>query len=519
MQPSVETGPARALRVLLVEDSPEDAVLVARFLARGPFEVQHTRVQDGAALLAALAEQRFDLVLCDFELPTLDAFEALEIVRGQDENLPFIVVSGRIGEDVAVETVRRGANDYLLKSNLTRLPVAVERALGEAEQKRDRAAVREQLVVAERMATVGSLAAGLVHEINNPLSALLFNLEYIADSLARESGGGGLTAAEVRGLQQPLGEAREACALVMAIAADVKMFARRVEPQHQAVSLAEVVDSAARLARVEMRRRARFVREFAEVPLVRGDRARLAQVFLNLILNAAQAIPEGRPDANRIRAMLRPAGPGKVVLEISDTGSGIPPEVQARLQRNVPVTTKGEKGTGLGLTICRRILDDLGGSLEMESEPGKGTTVRVYLPAERERVAVSPPEAAVPSQRSSILVVDDDPMILRAIERALLPRHDPTCVQHPRDALALIGRPDLRFDAVVCDLLLPGMSGMDFHAELEQLAPRLAAATLFLTNVGYSERARSFLSSHPQAFLEKPFQTDQLLRAVGRLVA
>ena len=175
----------RALRVLLVEDSPEDAVLVVRFLARGPFQVQHTRVQDAAALKAALAEQRFDIVLCDFELPSLDAFEALAIVRGHDETLPLIVVSGRIGEDVAVETVRRGANDYLLKSNLTRLPVAVERALDEAEQKRERAAVREQLVVAERMATVGSLAAGLVHEINNPLSSLLFNLEYMADSLAR----------------------------------------------------------------------------------------------------------------------------------------------------------------------------------------------------------------------------------------------------------------------------------------------------------------------------------------------
>jgi CheY-like chemotaxis protein len=150
----------RALRVLLVEDSPEDAVLLVRSLARGPFQVQHTRVQDAAALKAALAEQRFDIVLCDFELPSLDAFEALAVVRGHDEALPLIVVSGRIGEDVAVETVRRGANDYLLKSNLTRLPVAVERALDEAEQKRERAAVREQLVVAERMATGGTGQGG-----------------------------------------------------------------------------------------------------------------------------------------------------------------------------------------------------------------------------------------------------------------------------------------------------------------------------------------------------------------------
>jgi CheY-like chemotaxis protein len=299
----------------------------------------------------------------------------------------------------------------------------------------------------------------------------------------------------------------------------VKTFARRVEPQHQAVSLAEVVDSAARLARMEMRRRARFVRAFEEVPLVQGDRARLAQVSLNLILNAAQAIPEGHPDTNQIRVALRLSGPGKVLLEISDTGSGIPADVQSRLQRNVPVTTKGDKGTGLGLTICRRILDDLGGSLELDSRPGGGTTVRVYLPAAPEQQPVAAPVAAPPERRSSILVVDDDPLILRAIERALQPRHDPTCVQSPRDALALIGRPDLRFDAVVCDLLLPGMTGMDFHAELEQLAPRLARATLFLTSGGYSDRARSFLSSHPQAFLEKPFQTDQLLRAVGRLVA
>jgi CheY-like chemotaxis protein len=320
-------------------------------------------------------------------------------------------------------------------------------------------------------------------------------------------------------LQDPLTEAREACALVMAIAADMKMFARRIEPEKTAVSLADVVDSAARLARVALRARARFVRDFGAVPAVSGERGRLAQVVLNLIMNAAQAIPEGNPAGNEIRASVRAGSDSaEVVLEIRDTGPGIPPEVEARLRRGESFTTKGSEGTGLGLAICRRLLEEIGGRLELESQAGQGTTVRVHLPAAHEQPELSNTPAPHPQGRSAILVVDDDPLISRVIERALVSAHDATCVQRPDEALALIRSSGQRFDAVICDLMLPGMSGMDFHAALEGLAPNLARATLFLTGGTFSPRAQAFLASRPDRYLEKPFQPEELRRAVSRLV-
>jgi signal transduction histidine kinase len=517
-----------AVRVLLIEDSPEDADLLVRVLGRGGFAVDVTRVESAAGLRQALdrADQvggaPFDVVLCDFELPSFDAFTALGMVRARDEHLPFMVVSGRIGEDVAVEIVRRGADDYVLKQNLARLSFALERTLEEARQRRERAVVREQLVMAERMATVGTLAAGLVHEINNPLSSLLCNLEHIAAISAAAGQPGQPGGAAWAQLKEPLTEAREACDMVMTIAADVKMFVRRVEPQKRAVSLAEVVDSAARLARVAMRGRTRFVRDFDtdDVPAVSGERGRLAQVCLNLMMNAVQAIPEGNPQGNEIRAVLRRGdGPSDVVLEIRDTGRGMPPEIEARLRRGESFTTKGSEGTGLGLTICRRLLQEIGGRLEIESQPGRGTTALVHVPAAPEPVSSVLPVTREPQARSTILVIDDDPLISRVIERALVAAHDATCVERPDQALELIRNDGRHFDAVICDLMLAGMSGMDFHAALEGLAPKLARATLFLTGGAYSDRAQAFLAARPDRYLEKPFQPEDLRRAVSRLVA
>ncbi len=367
------------VRLLLIEDSADDAELVQRALTRSGFTLQARVVDDSHALSRALEEDRFDLVISDYQLPQFDGLAALAIVRRIDQDLPFIVVSGRVGEDAAVDAVRRGANDYLLKQNLTRLPLAVERELREAASRRDRKHYREQLVVTERMAMVGTLASGLVHEINNPLGSMVVNLGYVDDTLAQARGA---TPDHVQALLneliEPIDQLKTACKMVATIASDVRTFARSTSAQEGDSSLQEVMSSAERVARFSYRGRARFVWDLEPVPRVKGDPGCLAQVFLNLFLNAAHAIPQGDPASNEIRATLRRAPDGRVCAEVRDTGVGMPPEVLSRVFDNF-FSTKGGKGMGLGMTISRWIVQAAGAEMQVESVQGRGTTFRIMF--------------------------------------------------------------------------------------------------------------------------------------------
>jgi C4-dicarboxylate-specific signal transduction histidine kinase len=386
----VTTDVKAKLRLLLIEDSDNDAEVVRRVLRRSGFDLQITRADDEAGVVQALAREELDLVISDYQLPSFDGLAALALVRAARPDLPFIVVSGRVGEDVAVDAVRRGANDYLLKQSLARLPLAVERELREADLRRERGRYREQLVVTERLATIGTLASGLVHEINNPLASMTANLFCVAESLARaEAGGADQASACLRELRDPIAELQAACAMVGTISADVKIFARSVNAQDGDANLADVIASAERVARFAFRQRARFVRDFEPVPTVKGDSARLAQVFLNLILNAAQAIPEGNPEGHEIRAVLRAEDGGRVRAEISDTGVGMAPDVLAQVFENF-FSTKNGKGMGLGTTISRWIVEACGGEMQAESTPGRGTTFRMHFLAAPTRKSREP---------------------------------------------------------------------------------------------------------------------------------
>ena len=369
------------VRLLLIEDSADDAVIIRQVLKRSGFDLQVRLCDDGPGVSRALEEETFDLVISDYRLPQFDGLAALALVRASDPDLPFIVVSGQVGEDAAVDAVRRGANDYLLKQNLTRLPLAVERELREAESRRDRTKFREQLVVSERMALIGTLASGLVHEINNPLGSLTVNIGYVAEGLemARRATPDKVDAL-LADLVEPLAQMRAACSMVGTIASDVRTFARSVNAQNGEASLQEVMSSAERVARFSFRGRAKFAWQLEAVPRVKGDPGCLAQVFLNLFLNAAHAIPEGDPQSNEIRACLRRAEDGRVLAEVRDTGVGMPPDVLARIFDNF-FSTKGGKGMGLGMAISRWIVQACGAEMQVESVQGRGTTFRIlFLP-------------------------------------------------------------------------------------------------------------------------------------------
>src|SRR5688572_4589382 len=364
----------KALRALIVEDVERDALLLVRELKRGGFDVTFERVDTAEALSSALDQQSWDIIVSDYTMPRFSAPQALALVKERRLELPFIIVSGTVDEETAVGAIRAGAHDFMAKGRLARLIPAIERELQEARLRAERSRLEEQLVISDRMASVGTLAAGVAHEINNPLCALMGNLEFVADdlgqvirdinALALEGAAKGRVPstslsepmARLTDIQGPLNEARDAAERVRLIVKDLKAFSRSDEETRGPVDVHTVIDSSIRMAHNEIRHHARLVKVYGEVPLVEGNEARLSQVFLNLLVNAAHAVPEGHIDQNEIRVETRLLGEDRVVVEVRDTGTGIPAHALPRIFDPFFTTKPIGVGTGLGLAICHRIV-------------------------------------------------------------------------------------------------------------------------------------------------------------------
>ncbi len=511
------TEQKKPLNVLLVEDQEDDAALLLRELARQGYQVTHRRVETAEAFEEALREP-WDVVLSDHSLPSFSAPAALELLQRSGRDLPFIIVSGTIGEDVAVEALRAGAHDFMVKARLARLSPAIERELREVETRKQRREAEAQLLVSDRMAAIGTLAAGVAHEINNPLAAVLANLELAEKELEQIATSGSLE--RLAAARDELHEALEAAARVREIVRDLKVFSRGEEEQRHPVDVNHVLESSLRIAWNEVRHRAKVVKSYADVPPVLATEGRLGQVFLNIIVNAAQALDERRVGRNELRLSTR-LEQARVLVEIADTGSGIPPEVLKRLFTPFVTTKPTGVGTGLGLSICHRIVTGLGGDIQVDSRPGAGSVFRVWLPSTTQvlRPLERPAAPARPAARKgAILVVDDEPIIARVIQRILAPRHQVAIAAHAQDALARLEAGE-RFDVILCDLMMPEMTGMDLHEVLAQRAPDQAERMVFMTGGAFTTRALQFLDEVARRRLEKPFDAEQLERAVGELLA
>ncbi|MBA2540295.1 MAG: response regulator [Deltaproteobacteria bacterium] len=331
--------------------------------------------------------------------------------------------------------------------------------------------VQSQLMVSDRMASVGALAAGVAHEINNPLAAATMNLE-LADDLATELVTAMGASPQLVELQAILHDAREAADRVRLIVKDLRIFSRAEKDQRGPVDLHHVLESTLRMAWNEIRHRAVLVKRFGDMPRVEGNESRLGQVFLNLIVNAAQAIPEGHVDRNRITISTSTNGLGTVVIEFRDTGPGIPPEILKKLFTPFFTTKPVGVGTGLGLAICHRIITGLGGTITVTSKLDEGTVVRVSLPASDSSVTTESPisDVLVAKRRGHVLLVDDDKMMGTAVQRALVSEHEVTTLTTAQDALDLIAAGQT-YDVILCDLMMPHMTGAEFHKHLMQSSP------------------------------------------------
>ncbi|HEY4241324.1 MAG TPA: response regulator [Kofleriaceae bacterium] len=360
-----------------------------------------------------------------------------------------------------------------------------------------------QLMISDRMASLGALAAGVGHEINNPLAAVIANLDLaLADVEQLEENSGELT--------DELRDAREAADRVRQIVKDLKLFSRAEEETTGPVSLERVLESSLRMAWTEIRHRARLVRAYEPVPPVIANEARLGQVFLNLIVNAAQAIPPGAASSNQIGVSTKLVK-GRIHVEISDTGPGISPEVMARLFTPFFTTKPAGVGTGLGLAICQRLTTAIGGTILVDSVLGRGTTFTVILPAGAGDAPAGDVLVAVPKakRRLRILAIDDEPAILTVVRRALGNEHHVAGNTDAGAALQRI-RGGERFDLILCDLMMPTITGMELHETLAREFPDQADAIVFITGGAFTPSATQYLEKLPNKQLEKPFAVGDL---------
>ncbi len=450
------------------------------------------RVLTGVSLFSIVDPRYHDLVA-----------ERLRLQKHTAEDLPALEVSMVRSDGTFVDVAISGA------------PTMYEGEPASIAFTRDRTAQRRlemELMSTERLAALGRLAAGVGHEINNPLAYVMGNMSIAAERLRKGE--------DASGTVKLLDEALEGAERVRAIVRDLKVFATRKPEDLATVDVHRVIDSCARMADTEIRHRARLVRVFGTVPGVRANEARLAQVLLNLLLNAVQAIPEGRGDDATITVETRLEADGRVAIDVKDTGTGIAPEHLPHVFEPF-FTTKGERGTGLGLSICHMLVAAQGGELTIESHLGRGSclTIRLLPGTAPEVTAEAPLSPAPATKRRRVLVVDDEIRIARWICDALGEfEHEVSLASSAQEALACI-ESSAPFDAIVCDLMMPDLSGMDLHVRVQSLRPGLERRMVFMTGGAFTPRAIRFLAENTNPCVEKPFELAELTQALDRLEA
>ena len=362
----------------------------------------------------------------------------------------------------------------------------------------------EQLSRQERLVTTGTLVAGVGHEINNPLTFIITNLEYVLEEIRQGSG--------VRELTDAITEALGGAERIRTIVRGLRALATEGEAPVP-TDVGTTLDISLNMAAHEIRHKATVTRSFIGAPLVMADESRLAQVLLNLLVNAAQAFPTSDTAKNQIVVSCAEEN-GVVVIGVRDNGPGIPAALQRRIFDPFFTTKPVGDGTGLGLSISQSIVLALGGELTVESTEGSGTLFRVTLPAAAPAAAPAPPP--VP-WRGRVLIIDDEAMVLKTMQRLLGRDHDVVVCADGREAATLLTQ-DQAFDVILCDLMMPNLSGAALYDQVRARAPALAERFVFMTGGATEATAKAFLANTSNTQMEKPFNIAELRATVKRFV-
>ena len=386
------------------------------------------------------------------------------------------------------------------------------------ERKRSEAS----LLQSDRLASLGMLAGGMAHSLNNPLTYVLLNLDHLAKRLPLMAG----EASYVADALARMDEAREGAERMANIVKRMRNLARTDDNEIRAIDLRSVLESVVEIVGNEMHHRGRLTTVFEQVPPVIANESRIEQVCLGLFLFAARILPEASANTNGVRLSLYSEDRQNAIIEIVCEGV----EFDTAQLRSLfePFASSDEARTaGFGLSVCSSIVDQLGGQIRAESLPGTGLFLRITFPCTRQSASTEPPPPS--SQQSSnppstesgsgkILVIDDDPGVGRALRLMLEEEHDVTCFTSPRDALRRLLQ-DPGFDLVFCDLMMPELTGMDIYQVLRFNRPGYESRLVFMTGGAFTAAAKRFLAQVPNSRVEKPFNLRALQRLVQRSVA
>jgi signal transduction histidine kinase len=526
-QPESPAINSRPLRVLIADDSENDAVILLHALRKVGYQPQHERVWTAPEMRAALQKQTWDMVISDYEMPGFGGFEALELVKTCGQDLPFILVSAVVSEETAVAAMKAGAHDFIMKRKLARLVPAIERELREAQTRAAKRAAEtalrqseEQLRQAQKLEAVARLAAGVAHDFNNILTAIGGHSELLLSQL------------EPCDARRKHAEQIDKCASMAAgLTRQLLTFSRKQAIEARVLKLNEVISNLERMLRRLIGEDIEFAAVLDEhLALIKADPGQLEQVIMNLAVNARDAMPSGGElTVTTANVVVGAAGlrevpgivPGNyVLLAISDSGTGMPEEVKAHLFEPFFTTKPPGKGTGLGLATCFGIAKQSGAHIAVESELGKGTTFRFYFPQVQD--PVEPVQAAgpgVPAAGGSetVLLVEDEPMV-RELAAMTLRERGYTVVEagDGEEGLRVAQQHQGKIDLVLTDVVMPAMGGKEMAVALRASRPDLK----ILFTSGYSEEVigEHGVIRRGKHFLQKPFLAASLARHVREVL-
>lgn len=499
-------------RILMVEDNPSDAWLISHLLgSHSSFTLDHAETLSRTRAL--LRSQRYDAVLLDLTLPDGNETETLREVAPFAEHVPIVALTGVEDEDLARACIATGIQDYVYKSDLSGGGLA--RSLNHAISRHRASEVQRRIESAERQISLGQVAGGVLHEINNLATIVLSNLENAQHRLGalrpHLSAVGHPTLDEIlASFEEDIG----AMSKMTAIAAELRLFSRGDASDDAAADLDETVRRTLRLLEGRLRLRAHIHCDLGGVSRVAADEGKLSQVLINLLLNAADALDESESSERSISISTSVEG-RFATLRVADTGCGIRLEDQQRVFEPFFTSKPLGRGSGLGLSVCSGLVASWGGSIRVESEPDRGTCFSVTLPLNGRPRPASQPAAPRPTTtptRCKILLVDDLDAPRRALRRLIQRHHDVVEASSGADALEILR--SRSFDVVLCDMMMPEMSGVEFYERARILAPDLESRFIFLTGGAFTEDARAALDASRLPVLPKPVTRAALLEAI-----
>ena len=517
----------KPLRVLIADDSEDDALILLHTLRKAGYQPTSERVSSASAMKSALQRQAWDIVISDYEMPGFGGFEALQLLKESGQDLPFILVSAVVSEETAVAAMKAGAHDYIMKRKLARLAPAIERELREAQtrvaRKTAEAALRlseAQLRQAQKLEAVGRLASGVAHDFNNILTVITGHSEILLRQLADNDR-----------CRKNAEQIEKSAYFAAALTRQLLTFSRKQVIEPRVLNPNKVVLNVEKMLR-------RLIGEDIEFCTVldpsagniKADPGQIEQVIMNLAVNARDAMPKGgKLTVTTANTFLDDCNlehfpdlsPGEyVMLAITDTGTGMSEEVKAHLFEPFFTTKPAGKGTGLGLATCFGIVKQNAGHINLDSELGRGTTFKIYFPQVQSALehAYAPTQpAAVAGGCETVLLVEDEPAV-RELTAYILRDKGYTVFEaaNGEEGLRLAHQHEGKIDLVVTDVVMPVMGGKEMADNLRASYPD----TKVLFTSGYTEDA---IGQHGVlrpgiVFLQKPYVTATLARKVREVL-